>query len=166
MGTEWIFLMTIIFGIISLLLKKKYVLEGEVKKIYFPPIYKKTIYICFFLSMLFAGIMIFIYQVIDIAVFFNVLGIICLLAARSVGRYCIVVDKERLIITPFVGSRKSVGISQIECLEKNYSGSIKIIVNGQKIVTLDSMLIGVEEFIQLLQEKGVVLRLKKETPAM
>lgn len=90
-----------------------------------------------------------------------ILGLISALIALAIERYKIVLAGDKLIVIYPVGKEQCIQISKIKYIQKDQSGSYKIVVTDGKITKLNPMLVGVEEFVDFLKEKGVCLHIEE-----
>ncbi len=161
MKIEWMFFMTLIFGIISMVTRKKYEVKDGENQLYFPPVFWKILYLCFVISIIFSAIMIFMYKDVGISVFLIIMGLVSIFAGWMVERYKVILEKDELIIVYPIGKKRYVQISKLKSIEKNSNGGFKLIIEGEKAITLEAMLIGVEGFIETLNKKRVYLEINE-----
>lgn len=162
MKIVWLFFMGLVFAGISSITRNRYVVcESDVKRVCFPAVFIKILRGCFGICIVFAGIMLFWYQDNGIALIFLIMGMVGIGGAWGVGRYAIILEEEVLIVVPLIGRKYTIKIEEIQYLKKRSNESVDIVVNGKKIVTLDPMLVGLENFILQLQERGVSLHYKE-----
>ena len=74
--------------------------------------------------------------------------------------YKIIIEEQELIVIYPMKKRK-ISITKIEYIEISTSGSIKIIVQNEKKINLDAMLIGTESFIEYMKKNGVPIQENK-----
>lgn len=156
-----LYFMIFIFGVISMITRKKYKVEGSLKNLSFPVVFSKLLYLCFAIAIVFSVIILFFYRDISITVFMIILGLISALIALAIERYKIVLAGDKLIVIYPVGKEQCIQISKIKYIQKDQSGSYKIVVTDGKITKLNPMLVGVEEFVDFLKEKGVCLHIEE-----
>lgn len=155
-----LFFMTLVFGIISMITSKKYKLQGELKELCFPPVFSKILYGCFIISMICSVVIIYLWQDTGITILFLVMGIISAFTAWAISKYKIIIEEQELIVIYPMKKRK-ISITKIEYIEISTSGSIKIIVQNEKKINLDAMLIGTESFIEYMKKNGVPIQENK-----
>ena len=68
-------------------------------------------------------------------------------------------EQELIVIYPM--KKRKISITKIEYIEISTSGSIKIIVQNEKKINLDAMLIGTESFIEYMKKNGVPIQENK-----
>ena len=90
MRIEWLFFMTLVFGIISMVTRKKYEVKDKENQLYFPPVFWKILYICFVITIIFSAIMMFMYKDVGISVFLIIMGLISVSAGWVIGRYKVI----------------------------------------------------------------------------
>ena len=157
-----LFFMTLVFGTISMVTSKKYKLQGELKELCFPPVLSKILYGCFIISMICLAVILYLYQDIGITILFLLMGIISAFTAWAISKYRIIIEEQELTVIYLMKKRK-ISISKIEYIEINTNGGMKIIVNNEKKIGLDAMLIGIEPFIEYMKKSGVSIRENKGT---
>lgn len=153
MRIEWILFMTIALGVISMITGKKYEVGNQQNQLYYPPVFWKILYGCFVIAIIFSAIVLFAYKEVGIAVFLIIMGLISVAVGWGIKRYSIILEKDELIIRYPIGKKRCFPISKIKAIESNFNGGFKLIINGEKTITLDAMLIGVEDFIAELNKK-------------
>lgn len=153
MRIEWLFFMTLVFGIISMVTRKKYEVKDKENQLYFSPVFWKILYICFVITIIFSAIMMFMYKDVGISVFLIIMGLISVSAGWVIGRYKVILEKDELIIMHPIGKKRCIPVSKIKSIERNSNGGFKLIIKGEKTITLDAMLIGIEGFIEELYKK-------------
>lgn len=158
MNEIWMVFMILVFGTLSIIMKKEYTPESELNILCYPAVFWKILHMCFFISLAIAIIVFFCFDEAGVVTFFLIVSLANSLGSYFVKRYKIIVEKEKILITPFIGKKREIKISEIEYLEKSCEDSVKIIERGKKAITIDPMLVGTEEFVCLLQRKGVSLR--------
>ena len=152
--------MILVFGIISMITSKKYKLQGDLKELCFPPVFSKILYGCFIISMICSVVIIYLWQDTGITILFLVMGIISAFTAWAISKYKIIIEEQELIVIYPMKKRK-ISITKIEYIEISTSGSIKIIVQNEKKINLDAMLIGTESFIEYMKKNGVPIQENK-----
>lgn len=156
MWIGWLIGMTIILGIIPVILKKKDNnddnVEGEVR---YPKMFGQILYSCFIISLVFAVFIIYTFQDIAIAVLFIIAAIMCVFITIAINRFKITVNGIFLIIVPPVGRKNIIKISDIDCLEEDQEGGIKITVKGKKAAVVNPMAIGIHELVKVLEKRNV-----------
>mgnify|MGYP000752833630 FL=1 len=88
------------------------------------------------------------------------MGIISAFTAWAISKYKIIIEEQELIVIYPMKKRK-ISITKIEYIEISTSGSIKIIVQNEKKINLDAMLIGTESFIEYMKKNGVPIQENK-----
>lgn len=157
-----LFFMTLVFGTISMVTSKKYKLQGELKELCFPPVLSKILYGCFIIPMICLAVILYLYQDIGITILFLLMGIISAFTAWEISKYRIIIEEQELTVIYPMKKRK-ISISKIEYIEINTNGGMKIIVNNEKKIGLDAMLIGIKPFIEYMKKSGVSIRENKGT---
>ncbi len=140
---------------------KKYTLHGELKGLYFPPLFSKILYGCFIISVMCSAVIIYLYQDTGITILFLFMGIISAFTAWAISKYKIIIEEQELTVIYPMKKRK-ISISKIEYIEINTSGSMKMIVKNEKKISLDAMLIGMESFIECMKKNGISIRENRE----
>ena len=156
MGTGWLIGMTIILGIIPIILKKKDNNDGNVEgEVRYPKVFGQILYSCFIISLVFAVFIIYTIQDIAIAALFIIAGIVCIFITIAINRFKITVNGIFLIIVPPVGRKNIIKILDIDCLEEDQEGGIKIIVKGKKVAVVNPMSVGIHELVKVLEKRKV-----------
>ncbi len=154
-----LYFMSLIFGVISMITTKKYKSEGSLKELSFPTAFSKLLYFCFAIAIIFSLIILFCYRETSITVFMIILGLTSAIVAWIIKQYKVVLAEDELIIKYPIRKKRCIQISNIKYVDKEQGGSYKIVVTDGKIITLNPMLIGIEEFINSLKAKGVCLHI-------
>ena len=115
---------------------------------------------CFIISMICSVVIIYLWQDTGITILFLVMGIISAFTAWAISKYKIIIEEQELIVIYPMKKRK-ISITKIEYIEISTSGSIKIIVQNEKKINLDAMLIGTESFIEYMKKNGVPIQENK-----
>ena len=155
-----LFFMTLVFGIISMITSKKYKWQGDLIELCFSPVFYNILYGCFIISMICSVVIIYLWQDTGITILFLVMGIISAFTAWAISKYKIIIEEQELIVIYPMKKRK-ISITKIEYIEISTSGSIKIIVQNEKKINLDAMLIGTESFIEYMKKNGVPIQENK-----
>lgn len=88
-----------------------------------------------------------------VCIFLIILCLLTLIVRIGIGRYNIVIDKKNVIVTPFIGRKKIIELSDIDELKESKSGGISIICKGKKVVTIDRATEKYEQLCELLERK-------------
>ena len=105
-------------------------------------------------------VIIYLWQDTGITILFLVMGIISAFTAWAISKYKIIIEEQELIVIYPMKKRK-ISITKIEYIEISTSGSMKIIVQNEKKINLDAMLIGTESFIEYMKKNGVLIQENK-----
>lgn len=154
----WLFFMTMVFGIISMITSKKYNLKGELKELRFPTAFSKILYGCFIISMICAIVIMCLYQDIAITVLFLIMAIISALTAWAISKYRIIIEESKIVVIYPFKKKRSVPFSNVEYVEKKESGGYRVVITGEKNITMDAMLVGIDDFIEHLKNKSIQLK--------
>ena len=156
MGTGWLIGMAIILGIIPIILKKKNNNDESIaEEVRYPKVFGQILYSCFVISLIFAVFIIYTFQDSAIAVLFIIVGIVCIFITIAINRFKITVNGRFLIIIPPVGRKNVIKISDIDCIEEDQEGGIKITAKGKKIAVVNPLSEGIHELVEVLKKRKV-----------
>lgn len=134
---------------------------GDSNTICYPGVFVNVLVVCSSVSIIFGVFTAYKFWETGVAMVFYICGVISILIALSIRRFKIKVEKERLLIVPLIGKRRTYKLSEIECVKQDQDGGIEIIVQGKTIITVNPILTGISRSVQFLEEQGVHIYFEK-----
>ena len=86
------------------------------------------------------------------------MAIISALTAWAISKYRIIIEESKIVVIYPFKKKRIVPFSNVEYVEKKESGGYRVVITGEKNITMDAMLVGIDDFIEHLKNKSIQLK--------
>lgn len=127
----------------------------KVFKASYPIVYKEILTVCIGMCLGLMALLEIVYGIKENKGVFVLLVIMCLLIwllRIGVSRYSIIVNEENIVVTPLIGKKRTIVLSDIDELRESKNGGLSIICKATKVITIDRAIEGYEQLSKVLEK--------------
>lgn len=121
----------------------------------YPIVYKEILTVCIGMCLGLMALLEIVYGIKENKEVFVLLVIMCLLIwllRIGVSRYSIIVNEENIVVTPLIGKKRTIVLSDIDELRESKSGGLSIICKATKVITIDRAIEGYEQLCKVIEK--------------